>query len=154
MKTKTVSSEGPVHQKSKFDQWGTAWNKRWQRGWVLHIISEAGRRNLKGGGAGWRGRGGVYWVIWASKACAAHSGAACRIFSRRLFTWKHKDWICLSHVGRGSRAARGGELLLTLNHRGGAALCRNIPAMTPPKNWHVIVLNMLFKRCSGEFSFF
>lgn len=48
----------------------------------------------------------VYWVIWDSKACAAHSGAAWRIFSKRLLTWKHRDWICLSHVGRGSRAAR------------------------------------------------
>lgn len=48
----------------------------------------------------------VHWDIWVSIACAAHSGAACRIFSRRLLTWKHRDWICLSHVGRGSRAAR------------------------------------------------
>lgn len=45
-----------------------------------------------------------YWVIWVSIACAAHSGAARRIFSKRLLTWKHRDWICLSHVGRGSRA--------------------------------------------------
>ena len=53
------------------------------------------------------GVGGLYWVIWASKACAAHSGAAVRIFSRRLLTWKQRDWICLSQVGSGSRA--GGD---------------------------------------------
>lgn len=52
----------------------------------------------------------VYWVIWVSIACAAHSGAAVRIFSNRLLTWKHRDWICLSHVGRGSRAARDKRL--------------------------------------------
>lgn len=56
---------------------------------------------------GWSGD--VYWVIWVSIACAAHSGAAWRIFSRRLLTWKHRDWICLSQVGRGSRAARDEE---------------------------------------------
>lgn len=50
--------------------------------------------------------GGVYWVIWDSRAWAAHSGAAARIFSRRLLTWKHRDWICLSQVGRASRAVR------------------------------------------------
>lgn len=56
------------------------------------------------------GRGGdVYWVIWVSIACAAHSGAAWRIFSKRLLTWKHRDWICLSQVGRGSRAAKKKE---------------------------------------------
>lgn len=52
----------------------------------------------------WRSEEWSYWVIWVSIACAAHSGAATRIFSKRLLTWKHRDWICLSHVGRGSRA--------------------------------------------------
>lgn len=47
---------------------------------------------------------GPYWDIWASMACAVHSGAAWLIFSSRLLTWKHNDWICLSQVGRGSRA--------------------------------------------------
>lgn len=46
----------------------------------------------------------VYWDIWASIACAVHSGAAWLIFSSRLFTWKQSDWICLSQVGSGSRA--------------------------------------------------
>lgn len=53
-----------------------------------------------------KSEGWNYWVIWVSMACAAHSGAAWRIFSKRLLTWKQRDWICLSHVGRGSRAGR------------------------------------------------
>lgn len=53
-----------------------------------------------------RGCQSIYWVIWASMAWAVHSGAAAVIFSSRLFTWKHRDWICLSQVGRGSRAER------------------------------------------------
>lgn len=46
----------------------------------------------------------AHWAICASMACAVHSGAVWLIFSRRLFTWKQSDWICLSHVGRASRA--------------------------------------------------
>lgn len=46
----------------------------------------------------------VYWAIWASIACAVHSGAVWLIFSKRLLTWKQSDWICLSHVGKASRA--------------------------------------------------
>lgn len=53
-----------------------------------------------------RTAGHRHWAIWASMACAVHSGAVWLIFSSRLFTWKHSDWICLSQVGKASRAEK------------------------------------------------
>ena len=44
-------------------------------------------------------------VICDSVVFIIHSGADCEIFSMIWLTWKHRLWICLSHVGRASRAA-------------------------------------------------
>lgn len=66
----------------------------------------------------------VYWDIWASIACAVHSGAAWLIFSSKLFTWKQSDWICLSQVGSGSRADRRENAELLKCHRYWAQLHR------------------------------
>lgn len=74
--------------------------------WAFSVQLSSRKTELQGGlRARWSGR--VHWVICVSIAWAAHSGAAWRIFSRRLLTWKQRDWICLSQVGSGSRAARG-----------------------------------------------
>ena len=43
-------------------------------------------------------------VICDSVVFIIHSGADCEIFSMIWLTWKHRLWICLSHVGRASRA--------------------------------------------------
>jgi len=43
-----------------------------------------------------------YDVISCSQAVLSQSGAVAAIFSMMLFTWKHRLWICLSHVGSAS----------------------------------------------------
>lgn len=43
-------------------------------------------------------------AIWDSVVFNIHSGADCEIFSMIWLTWKHRLWICLSQVGRASRA--------------------------------------------------
>lgn len=48
----------------------------------------------------------LHWVIVESMVLAIQSGALWETFSMIVFTWKHKLWICLSQLGKASRAVR------------------------------------------------
>lgn len=81
--------------------------KVWTQRWVIHSANSPAQLPSLQYRKPWLCG---HWAIWASIAWAVHSGAVWLIFSSRLFTWKHRDWICLSQVGKASRAAKG-------NHR-------------------------------------